>query len=110
MLWVSEDGRGKSWTPYNLAAEHNRLQRNASLRYCEAFANGTSTWLESTCYNSLQQVADDPLTGWPRVLVCYDRMGTEAPAAPKRCQPEQVFTFCMQVTVGSKNPLRYDSI
>ena len=40
-----------------------------------------------------------PATGRPRVLVCYDRMGTEAPAAPPRCQPARVHTFCMRVTV-----------
>ena len=69
-----------------------------ALRYCDAFANGTSTWIESTCYNSLQQVADDPGTGRPRALVCYDRMGTEAPVAPARCQPAIVYTFCMLIS------------
>jgi hypothetical protein len=101
MLWVSADGSGRSWSEsYNLAGEHNRRQLDASLRFCDAFANGTSTWLESTCYNSLVQVADDPHSGRKRLLVCYDRMGTEAPVAPKECQPKRVDTFCMQITVA----------
>ena len=67
-------------------------------RYCAAFANGTSTWLESTCYNSLQPITPHPTTGAPRALLCYDRMGTEPPAAPPQCQPDEVMTFCMQLT------------
>ena len=102
MLWVSADGSGGDWSvsnSYNIAGEHNRKQTDASLKFCPAFANGSSTWLESTCYNSLVRVADDPRTAQKRLLVCYDRMGTEAPVAPKHCQPEQVDTFCMQITV-----------
>lgn len=103
MLWMSADGSGDDWSvsnTYNLAGEHNRKQTDSSLKFCSAFANGSSTWLESTCYNSLVQVADDPKTGQRRLLVCYDRMGTEGPVAPKQCQPEQVNTFCMQITVN----------
>ena len=98
MLWVSHDGTGNDWDPINLAQEHNRRQKDPSLKFCEAFANGTSTWLESTCYNSIQRIADSP-NGQPTALVCYDRMGTEPPAAPKECQPSMVSTFCMKVSV-----------
>lgn len=99
-LWVSSSGSGVEWSqPINLADEHNKRQTDPSLRFCAAFANGSATWLESTAYNSLVRVADEPATGHARFLVCYDRMGTEAPAAPKECQPERVNTFCMTVTV-----------
>ena len=99
-LWVSSSGSGVEWSqPINLAGEHNKGQTDPSLRFCAAFANGSATWLESTAYNSLVRVADEPATGNARFLVCYDRMGTEAPVAPKECQPERVNTFCMNVTV-----------
>lgn len=99
-LWVSSSGTGKDWSqPINLASEHNKRQPDPSLRFCSAFANGSATWLESTAYNSLVRVADEPTTGNRRLLVCYDRMGTEAPVAPKECQPQRVNTFCMTVTV-----------
>ena len=101
MMWVSADGRGQSWAPYNLAAEHNRgLAPDSPARFCDGFANGTADWLESTCYTSLQRVADGP-SGAQRVLVCYDRMGTEPPAAPPECQPDRVETFCMRVSINA---------
>jgi len=100
MLWASADGTGRTWdAAYNLAGEHNARQPDAALRFCDAFANGTSAWLESTCYNSLQRVADDG-AGRPRALVCYDRMGTESPVAPAACQPALVNTFCMQISMA----------
>jgi len=95
MLWVSWDGLANDWQPYNLAAQHNKGMQDPELKYCEAFANGTSTWLESTCYNSVQR--GPVLSGKDTVVVCYDRMGTEAPAAPPECQPDKVWTFCMLV-------------
>ena len=166
-----------------------------TLKYCEAFANGTSDWLESSCYNSLQvsaclsanealrvfilsysselvempavlhradtrhgvfngvpasesippvhqpptqsitvnlpdfyiktpfnpiynyariymhtpalkRIAPDQSSSsaLPRALLCYDRMGTEPPAAPQQCQPDEVFTFCMQLTYTPPPP------
>ena len=51
-------------------------------------------------YTSLQRVADGP-SGAKRVLVCYDRMGTEPPAAPPECQPDRVETFCMRVSINA---------
>jgi hypothetical protein len=48
-LWVSADGTGDVWSAVNLAGEHNRRQADPALRFCDAFANGTSAWLESTC-------------------------------------------------------------
>ena len=89
MLWVSADGMGSSWEAINLAGEHNkRVAPGEGFRFCDAFANGTSTWLESTCYNSLQLVSPDagPGTGeaWS-AIVCYDNLATQGPAAPTRC-------------------------
>jgi hypothetical protein len=108
-LWVSSDGTGgaSTWEAYNIAREHNARQTDPALRYCDAFANGSSTWLESTCYNSLVRVGDScALSGSggcsPRALVCYDRMGTEAPVAPAACQPKEINTFCMQITVATQ--------
>jgi len=98
MLWMSVDGNGDAWEAYNIAGQHNAKVADQSLKYCEAFANGTSNWLESTCYNSIQHITPDPTSGFPRALLCYDRMGTEPPAAPLECQPEKVYTFCMQLT------------
>ena len=100
-LWVSSDGLGTAWEAVNLAGEHNRRQPDPALRFCDAFANGTSTWLESTCYTSLQPVVPGPSAAWA-ALVCYDDLGTEAPAAPPQCQHLQagVHTFCMKVEGG----------
>lgn len=97
-LWVSADGLGRSWTPFNLAGEHNKRQPDPALRFCDGFANGTSTWLESTCYTSLQPVLPTRKGAWA-ALVCYDDLGTEAPAAPSQCQHLKagVHTFCMKV-------------
>ena len=49
-LWISVDGKGEGWSQtYNLAGYHNAGQPDKKLRFCEAFANGTADWLESTC-------------------------------------------------------------
>ena len=99
MMWAAADGVGDDWGgSFNLAGKHNEKEPEPALRFCEAFANGTSTWLQSTCYTSLQRVKDDA-EGRARALVCYDNLGTEAPSAPVRCQPKKVQTFCMQVTI-----------
>ena len=60
-------------------------------------ANGTF-WLESTCYTSLELVAPTDGGRWA-ALVCYDDLGTEAPAGPPECQhlKEGVHTYCMRV-------------
>lgn len=50
---------------------------------------------------SLMMVQPDPVGKLPRALVCYDRMGTEPPAAPANCQPLEVVTFCMQLEIDS---------
>ena len=59
--------------------------------------NGTF-WLESTCYTSLELVTPTDGGRWA-ALVCYDDLGTEAPAAPSQCQHLKagVHTFCMKV-------------
>jgi hypothetical protein len=106
MLWVAWDGTGDSgWAEYNIASQHNKgLPPQSNLSFCTAFANGSATWLESTCYTSIQKVG--PTVGHPdspAMLLCYDRMGTEPPAAPPECQPERVYTFCMQIAVHGPN-------
>ena len=41
MLWMSADGNGDAWEAYNIAGQHNAKVADQSLKYCEAFANGT---------------------------------------------------------------------
>jgi hypothetical protein len=110
MAWVSSDGMGDAWVGYNIAAEHNAglTAAQAEFQFCPAFANGTSTWLESTCYTSIMSIPPASGSQAPRALVCYDRMGTEPPVAPAECQPEHVFTFCMQLTFNTRiNSLKH---
>lgn len=90
-LWASTDGLGERWDTYNIAARHNL--GSDDYKFCDAFANSTSAWQGSTCYNSLQRVDGGD------VLVCYDNVGTAPPAAPLECQADPVTTFCMRVSV-----------
>jgi hypothetical protein len=51
MLWVNWAGDGVMWSAFNIAAEHNARAPPAD-RFCDAFANESVGWMESTGYQS----------------------------------------------------------
>ena len=40
-IWVSRDGAGEKWATLDVPTEHNKLVRDPTLRFCDAFENAT---------------------------------------------------------------------
>ena len=92
-VWASMKGDGTNWISYNVAQEHNvgvTALNSTMWKFCNGFANGTSTWQGSTCYTSLMNVDDG-------ALICYDNLGTASPVAPIECRTDPVLYFCMRI-------------
>ena len=92
-VWASMKGDGTNWISYNVAQKHNvgvKTLNSTMWKFCNGFANGTSTWQGSTCYTSLMNVDDG-------ALICYDNLGTASPVAPIECRTDPVLYFCMRI-------------
>jgi hypothetical protein len=80
-LWLSTDGRGKSWQSIDIVEHHNRSVSDPNARI-SSFDGPPSPYLtentrwQTTAYTGLVEVAPN------RLLLIYDRCPERAPAGP----------------------------
>ena len=96
-LWVSTDGRGEVWERVNLGEHHNRMTKDQSLQFSDAFcrAEAGEEPAMSTAYTGLMPWGTD------EAIVTYDRLANGWAGAPgPNGEVDCVFSVHVTVRAG----------